>query len=102
MDEKCGWMYFASADIGMNPLGAAVPAMLFARRTKRLGRFANPVHRSVDCLQLRLHRIIRSSFVRGLHMCCRCCSLALISDGVFLRAVESLVALETAANGNGC
>jgi hypothetical protein len=69
-------------------------------RTKPL---CAPVHRSVDCMQLlRLHRIIRSSFVRGLHMCCRCCSLALISDGVFLRAVESLVAVETAANGNGC
>ncbi len=105
MDEKCGWMYFVSADIGIPSVLPFLRCSLRAEpkesadlRTKPLRA---PVHRSVDCMQLRLHCIIQSSFVRGLHMCCRCYSLALISDGVFLRAVESLVAVETAAKGNG-
>jgi hypothetical protein len=105
MDEKCRWMYFVSADIGIPSVLRFLRCSLRAEpneaadlRTKSLRA---PLRRSVDYMQLRLHRIIRSSFVRGLHMCCRPCSLALISDGVFLRAVESLVAVETAAKGTG-
>jgi hypothetical protein len=55
MDEKCGWMYFVSADIGI-PSVLRVPAVL-ALITKRGGRFANKIFARPIASQRRLHEI---------------------------------------------
>ncbi len=79
VDEKCGWMYFVSADIGI-PSVLRVPAVL-ALITKRGGRFANKIF-------ARPHRIVASIacnwdyialFDRLLYAACTCVAVVALS-----------------------